>query len=167
MRAAAFAFCPQKTTETTPFRVFEQRRRHHQQRIGRHFITEFYRRKRRPSSSFSALSSSSEMPETTPESLKRLQNGSDVRGVALAGVENEPNQTGPHMYTYQVRGEWMERLRGVPVGSQWVCHCCEMTAPDAASRQASGGPHAHPQGRQAGTSFALPLANGPSWHFSY
>jgi len=90
MRAAAFAFCPQKTTETTPFRVFEQRRRHHQQRIGRHFITEFYRRKRRPSSSFSALSSSSEMPKTTPESLKRLQNGSDVRGVALAGVENEP-----------------------------------------------------------------------------
>lgn len=30
------------------------------------------------------------MPKTTPESLKRLQNGSDVRGVALAGVENEP-----------------------------------------------------------------------------
>ena len=58
--------------------------------LGPHFITEFYRRKRRPSSSSSALSSSSEMPKTTPESLKRLQNGSDVRGVALAGVENEP-----------------------------------------------------------------------------
>ena len=30
------------------------------------------------------------MPKTTPDSLKRLQNGSDVRGVALDGIENEP-----------------------------------------------------------------------------
>lgn len=37
-----------------------------------------------------AMAASSSSPKTTPESLKRLQNGSDVRGVALDGVENEP-----------------------------------------------------------------------------
>ena len=58
--------------------------------------TEFFLRQhrlhqnRRGLTSTLAMAASSSSPKTTPESLKRLQNGSDVRGVALDGVENEP-----------------------------------------------------------------------------
>ena len=53
-------------------------------------LTAFHRRQQRQQQKRAITSAQMMMPKTTPDSLKRLQNGSDVRGVALDGIENEP-----------------------------------------------------------------------------
>merc|ERR1712159_979382 len=57
-------------------------------------LTAFHRRQQRQQQKRAIIpnitSAQMMMPKTTPDSLKRLQNGSDVRGVALDGIENEP-----------------------------------------------------------------------------